>query len=102
LKQAFVDKGWDVTFQYNDRYGSTIPYDLRNGEREIPLPIYATLIECENKEMAEYCNEDGSKFYNIEWGHDVTNPEKFQQFDSIEDAAASYGVFRKDFLEENS
>ena len=101
LKQAFVDKGWTVTFQYGGTY-TNIPstYDMRGGEREIPLPVYTKLIEVQNKELAEYCNEDGSKFYNINWGHDVTHPEEFQQFDSLEDAAVSYGVFRKEFLEE--
>ena len=110
LKQAFVDKGWTVTWQYGG--GSTsITYDLR-GERLIPCPIYAQLIEIlpqegeeeltdEQKERAEYCSEDGTRYYNIEWGHDVTHPEEFQQFDSLETACVSYGVMPKEYLETN-
>ena len=90
LKQAFVDKGWNVTWQYG---GTTtnITYDMR-GERTIPCPIYAQLVEVEDKDQAEYTNEDGTKFYNINWGHDVTNYDNFQQFDSLEDAMVAYGV----------
>ena len=69
------------------------------GERDIPCHIYAQLIEKEDKYHAEYTNEDGSKFYSINWGHDVTNHQDFQQFDSLEDAAAAYGVFLKENIE---
>ena len=99
LKQAFVDKGWTVTWQYGGTTTS-ITYDLR-GDRAIPCPIYAQLIEEEDKERAEYCSEDGTKFYNIEWGHDVTHPEEFQQFDSLETACVTYGVMPKEYLETN-
>jgi hypothetical protein len=108
LKQAFVDKGWTVTWQYGGT-GTSITYDLRGGERIIPCPVYTKLIEIlpqegeelteEEKKMAAYCNEDGTKFYNIEWGHDVTHPEEFQQFDSLETACVSYGVMPKEYLE---
>ena len=97
LKQAFVDKGWNVILQYGG-LSTSIPYDMR-GERDISCSIYAQLIEEEDKDHAEYTNEDGSKFYNINWGHDVTNPQEFQQFDSLEDAAAAYGVFIKENIE---
>lgn len=97
LKQEFVDKGWTVTWQYGGT-DTSITYDMR-GQRAIPCPIYAQLIEEEDKDHAEYTNEDGSKFYNINWGHDVTNPQDFQQFDSIEDAMVAYGVFLKENIE---
>jgi hypothetical protein len=105
LNQAFVDKGWTVSWQYggSDTY---IDYDLRDGERIIPCPVYSRLIEIEpqegeelteeEKNIATYCNEDGTKFYIIEWGHDVTHPEEFQQFDSLEDAMAHWNVFPKE------
>ena len=119
LKQAFVDKGWTVTWQYGGT-GTSITYDLRGGERIIPCPVYTKLIEIspegveldennmpvgdkfytkEQKNGAEYCNEDGTRYYNIEWGHEVTNPEEFQQFDSLETACVSYGVMPKEYLE---
>lgn len=97
LKKEFVDKGWTVTFQYGGT-NTNITYDLRT-DKPTPLPIYARLEEVENKDSAHYCNEDATKFYIISWGHDVTNPQDFQMFDSLEDACASFGVFNKDFIE---
>ena len=106
LKQAFIDKGWTVTWQFGGTT-SSIPntYDLRGGERIIPCPVYAKLIEIlpqegeelteKDKDRAEYCNEDGTKFYEIEWGHDVTNPDNYQQFASLEEAIAYFNVFHK-------
>ena len=104
LKQAFVDKGWTVTFQYGGS-STSITYGLRDGERIIPCPVYTKLIEIlpqegeeltdEEKNMAIYCNEDGTKFYEIEWGHDVTNPDDYQQFASLEEAIAYFNVFHK-------
>lgn len=94
LKKHFTDKGWTVTFQYG---GTTtnITYDMR-GERAIPCPIYTQLVEEEDKDRAEYCNEEGTKFYNIDWGHDVTNTDDYSQFDSIEDAMRAFNVFPKE------
>lgn len=89
LKQAFADKGWTVQFSYNN--GSTITYGLR-GRTLDTHPIYARLEEVENKEEAEYCNADKTKYYNIEYCHDSTHPEKFQQFSSLEEACASFEV----------
>ena len=86
LKQDFVNKGWTVAWRYGGT-GISITYDMR-GDRAIPCPIYAQLEEVEDKDLAEYANEEGTKFYNINWGHDVTNYDDFQQFDSLEDAAA--------------
>ena len=107
LKQAFVDKGWSVSWQYGGT-NTDITYDMR-GERIIPCPVYAQLVEIfpegveldeegnqvgekfytdEQKKQSSYTNEEGTKFYSINWGHDVTNYDDFQQFDSIEDAAA--------------
>ena len=97
LKQIFVDKGWTVTFQYGGSI-DTIPdtYDFRNGEQIIPCPIFAKLVQVEDKDSAEYCTEDASTFYNIEWGHDVTNTSSYTQFNSLEDAMASWNVFPKE------
>ena len=97
LKQEFVDKGWTVTFQYggtSDTISNT--YDLRNGEQIIPCPIFAKLVQVEDKDTAEYCTEDASSFYNIEWGHDVTDTTDYTQFNSLEDAMASWNVFPKE------
>lgn len=96
LKQEFVDKGWTVAFQYGGTF-DTIPdmYNLRNGEQIIPCPIFAKLIQIEDKDSAQYCTEDASTFYNIEWGHDVTDTSSYTQFNSLEDAMVAYGVILK-------
>ena len=96
LKTHFVNKGWTVTFQYGATT-DTIPdtYDFRNGEQIIPCPIFAKLVEAD-KDSAEYCTEDASTFYNIDWGHDVTDTSSYTQFDSLEDAMASWNVFPKE------
>ena len=94
LKTHFSNKGWTVTFQYG---GTTtnITYGLRGGEQIIPCQIFAKLVEAD-KDSAEYCTEDASTFYNIEWGHDVTDTSAYTQFDSLEDAMASWNVFPKE------
>lgn len=94
LKQIFVDKGWKVTFQYGGTTTS-ITYGLGDGEQIIPCSIFAKLVEAD-KDSAEYCTEDASTFYNIEWGHDVTDTSSYTQFDSLEDAMASWNVFPKE------
>ena len=71
LKTEFSNKGWSVVFQYS---GSDTSITLNDGETG--CPIYVKLIEItdeEEKLAAEYCSEDGSKFYNLYWGHDVTD-----------------------------
>jgi hypothetical protein len=95
LKKQFSDKGWTVTFQYGGTDVS-ITYDLRNGEQIIPCPIFAKLVQVEDYDSAEYCTEDASSFYNIEWGHDVTDTTDYTQFDSLEDAMASWNIFPKE------
>jgi hypothetical protein len=94
LKTYFSKKGWTVTFLYSGT-STSITYDLRNREQIIPCPIFAKLVEAD-KDSAEYCTEDASTFYNIEWGHDVTDTTDYAQFDSIEDAMTSWNVFPKE------
>ena len=97
LKQAFVDKKWSVTWQYG---GTTSSITLSEDEQFRGIPVYAKLIEEDNKELAEYCTEDVTKYYNIEWGHDVTHPEEFEYFGSLLEACGYYGVIPKKYLEE--
>ena len=99
LKQEFVDKGWTVTFQYG---GTETGITLSEDEQFRGVPVYARLIEVsdEDKDMAEYCTEDGTKFYNIDWGHDVTDYEQYQYFGSLLEACGYFGVIPKKYLEE--
>ena len=97
LKQAFIDKKWSVTWQFG---GTAFDITLSEDEQFRGIPVYARLIEEENPEMAEYCTEDGTKYYNIDWGHDVTHPEDFEYFGSLLEACGYYGVIPKIYLEE--
>ena len=106
LKQSFKDKGWEIVFQYGNN-NTIITF---NDQSFTGAPIYAKLIEVEcsgekysnlEKATAEYCNEDGTKYYNLEWGHDVTNPENYQYFGSLLEACGYYGIIPKKYLEES-
>ena len=100
LKQEFVDKGWTVTFQYG---GTDSSITLSEDEKFRGIPVYARLIEVsdEDKDKAEYCTEDGTKFYNIDWGHDVTDYNSYQYFGSLLEACGYFGVIPKKYLEES-
>ena len=99
LKQEFIDKGWTVTFQYG---GTTTNITLSEDEQFRGVPVYARLIEVsdEDKDKAEYYTEDGTKFYNIDWGHDVTDYDSYQYFGSLLEACGYFGVIPKKYLEE--
>jgi hypothetical protein len=99
LKKHFTDKGWTVTFQYG---GTDTTITLSEDEQFRGVPVYARLIEVseENKDTAEYCTEDGTKFYNIDWGHDVTDYDAYQYFGSLLEACGYYGVIPVKYLEE--
>jgi hypothetical protein len=94
LKTHFSNKGWTVTFQYGGT-DTSITYGLGDGEQIIPCQIFAKLVEAD-EDSAEYCTEDASTFYNIEWGHDVTDTTDYTQFNSLEDAMTSWNVFPKE------
>lgn len=100
LKEAFSNKGWTVTFQYG---GSDSSIALSEDEQFRGVPVYARLIEVseEDKDKAEYCTEDGTKFYNIAWGHDVTDYDSYQYFGSLLEACGYFGVIPVKYLEEN-
>jgi hypothetical protein len=95
LKQEFIDKGWNVTFQYG---GSSTSITLPEMEGIGKAPIYAKLIFVEDPEAAEYCTEDGTAFYDIDWGHDVTNPTEYQYFGSLLEACGHFGVVPKEYV----
>lgn len=99
LKQEFVNKGWTVTFQYG---GTDSSITLSEDEQFRGVPVYARLIEVseEDKDKAEYCTEDGTKFYNINWGHDVTDYDAYQYFGSLLEACGYFGVIPVKYLEE--
>lgn len=105
LKQRFVDKKWNVAFQFE---GTSTNITLGE-DGTSNLPIYAKLIEVipegvtyseKDKRKAEYCTEDGTKFYNIDWGHDVNNHEDYQLFGSLLEACGYFGIIPKSMITE--
>ena len=97
LKNVFTNKGWKATFQIG---GTSTNITLSEDEQFRSTPVYARLIEEEDKERASYCTEDGEKYYNIDWGHDVTNYDDYQYFGSLLEACGYFGVIPKEYLEE--
>ena len=100
LNQVFIDKGWDVTWLYGGQKWDSIPYNLRNRQEITPCKIYTKLIEVKvpklfqknNNSFAKYRSVDGTKFYNITWGHDVTNTDGYDVFNNLQEACQFYGV----------
>ena len=96
LNQTFTDKKWDVSWQFNKGKTAANLLDAGFGGSS----IYAKLIEVADRELAEYCTEDGEKFYNISWCHETNNPEGYDYFGSLLEACGYYGVIPKKYLEE--
>ena len=106
LKQEFTDKGWTATFQYG---GTNTDITLSQDEKFRGVPVYARIEEVlpagetlteQEKETAEYCTEDGTRYFNIDWGHDVNDYDKFQHFGSLLEACGYFGVIPKKYLQE--
>lgn len=113
LNQAFVDKGWQVEWQFNGPVQTT--YRMTRNKKT--LPVYAKLIEIQpegqeegkdekvytkrQKRYAKYCTQDGSKYYNISWGHEVSNTEDYTKYDSIQDVLDKNGLIRKEELQQS-
>lgn len=85
VQQAFIDKNWDVVFQFN-KAATTRGI---NGE---PQPLFVKLVELAEDERPMYSSEDGAKFYNLVWGHATTHPENYNMFGSLEEAVEFYNL----------
>ena len=77
LNDAFIAKGWTVTWQFNGPAAAN--YSLRNPRPE-PKKVFAKISEID-EEVASYTN--GEKFYNLDWGH-VVNDDSYEEFESFE------------------
>ena len=106
LKQFFLNKMWAATWQFG---GTSSSITLSEDEQFRGVPVYARLIEVtpegedyteEEKNRAEYCTEDGTKYYNIEWGHDVSDYSQFEYFGSLLEACGYFGVIPKSMVTE--
>lgn len=106
LKQQFTDKGWTATFQYG---GTNTNVTLSQDENFRGVPVYARIQQVlpagetltdKEKDSAEYCTEDGTRYFNIDWGHDVNDYDKFQHFGSLLEACGYFGVIPKKYLQE--
>ena len=97
LKQLFIDKNWTATFQYNGAPTTAATLD-ENGQTT-GAPIYARLIEAD-EDTGNYISEEDGKFYNLEWGHSVTNSTNYTVFGSLLEAYGYFGIIPKEFATE--
>ena len=75
-------KGWTLSVQWNPDGGSYVTPATTYGLRK--PPIYA--------KVAEYERPDGTTERVLDWGHYVTDPTGYEEFDSVEAAREHYGL----------
>lgn len=97
LKQLFIDKNWTATFQYNGAPTTAATLD-ENGQTT-GTPIYARLIEAD-EDTGNYVSEEDGKFYNLEWGHSVTNSANYTVFGSLLEVYGYFGIIPKEIATE--
>ena len=85
VQQAFIDKNWDVAFQFNK---TTTTRGINNESQ----PLFVKLVEFAEDEYPMYSSEDGAKFYNLVWGHATTHPENYNIYGSLEEAVEFYNL----------
>lgn len=113
LNTEFSNKGWRVYWEL----GKVTSNTLESNENTVPTKWYVKLTEIktnpimkkyaekQNKRYipskANYCTEDGEKFYKLEWCNDSNNLEGYQEFGSLLEACGYFGVIPVKYLEEN-
>ena len=113
LNTEFSNKGWMVKWEL----GKVTSNTLEANENTVPTKWYVKLTEIktnpimkkyaekQNKRYipskANYCTEDGEKFYKLEWCNDSNNLEGYQEFGSLLEACGYFGVIPVKYLEEN-
>lgn len=113
LNEAFDNKKWTVYWEL----GKVTSNTLEANENTVPTKWYVKLTEIktnpimkkyaekQNKRYipskANYCTEDGEKFYKLEWCNDSNNLEGYQEFGSLLEACGYFGVIPVKYLEEN-
>ena len=98
LKQLFIDKNWTATFQYNGAPATAATLN-ETGQTTGTSTIYARLLEAD-EDSGQYISEEDGKFYNLEWGHSVTNTENYTFFGSLLEACGYFGIIPKEFAEQ--
>lgn len=113
LNTEFSNKGWTVDWEL----GKVTSNTLEANEDTVPTKWYVKLTEIktnpimkkyaekQNKRYipskANYCTEDGEKFYKLEWCNDSNNLEGYQEFGSLLEACGYFGVIPVKYLEKN-
>lgn len=113
LNTEFSNKGWTVYWEL----GKVTSNTLEANENTVPTKWYVKLTEIETNPImkkyaekqnkryipskANYCTEDGEKFYKLEWCNDSNNLEGYQEFGSLLEACGYFGVIPVKYLEEN-
>lgn len=105
LKGQFIIKGWNAKFLYGG--SSSIIPTLSNSDNQVSIPFYAKLEEVSinserDKENAQFCSEDGSKYFNLDIIHDGCDLTGYQYFGSLLEACGYYGIIPKEYLEEQA
>ena len=98
LKQLFTDKNWTATFQYNGAPATAATLN-ETGQTTGTSAIYARLLEAD-EDSGQYISEKDGKFYDLEWGHSVTNAENYTFFGSLLEACGYFGIIPKEFAEQ--
>ena len=85
LNDAFIAKGWTVTWQFNGPAAAN--YSLR-GPRSEQVKVFAKIAKAD-EDVASYT--DGENFYNLDWGH-VVNDDSYEEFESFEAALEHFNL----------
>lgn len=95
LHDSFISKGWTVTYQFNKIANAATLEEMVNVS-----PIIWAKIEPAMMDEAGYISEDGQSFYNIDWGHEVSDTNGYTQFGSLLEACGYWGIIPKEYYED--
>lgn len=86
MNASFKSKGWNATWQFNGAVGAST-YSMRRQP-----PIYAKVEETSEEEGRL---TDGTKFYNVSWGH-IVNGEGYDEYGSLQEVYEQYNLKEKE------
>lgn len=86
MNASFKNKGWSATWQFNGAVGAST-YSMKRQP-----PIYARAEETSEEEGRL---TDGTKFYNVSWGH-IVNGEGYDEYGSLQEVYEQYNLKEKE------
>ena len=104
LKSCFARKGWNANFLYRGLDSIIETVNPLSEGNLVNLPFYAKLEEVEiiresDKEKADYCTEDGEKYFNLDLCDDACDLTGYTRFGSLLEASGYFGIIPKQYLE---